>query len=979
MGRSNEKQAPANESHPIDQTQELPGSALRKSCHSMRFNRECALLYCSWYLGYYGLLCTRGDLPALADDLRHLLEGFKFFTMSNDLIVASLTVSTGLRHERPQEHAAQVKRAVKRITLLMPVWGYQFISRFLEFCLPTLLAPNNIPAIAQTKPCRFVLLSSVTDETVIRSHPAWQKLEHYCTCEIQSIDDLITQGNHTATITLAFERALRQTGEAMHDTCFIFLMSDYLVADGSLKTVLRTVEAGAAAVLAGNFQIIAEDAAPLFRRRIDLQSHAIVLPPRDLLGLSLAHLHPATVANIVNFGLTHNAHTNRLFWRVDENCLIGRFYLMHPIAIQPEVSDFLVGSSWDYSFVPELCPTGNIVALTDSDDYLVVELQRRDYEWENLQLGPMVAAELARSLAEWTTEYHRRNVAHTLVFHAADRPAELGQFAAQSEAFVESVRKVLVAPPLSHRQHPYWVGSIAANRRRSRRSLGRADWSFLLGEKASGSHSFFRRLQAKLFGSPPQVTKLHPYWPDYRLPLMALNDILSSHGRVLLVAHDAEPFAQWIVDTPGDIVTLDSDDLLQLTRVQYDEIARSFDGCVLFSGGAMLDQFNALIEHVVPLLKAKGRLIFMATSSLSAAEAAVFGRRFASQAGGLLNHSIWIEDVQYVRLGAFRAAIRNAMARLSTMSGRMPLLATAAFPLGLANYFANRTASSSGTPPLGAWSSIYVPLRVAEEPAPYPARFYRQAALARSGLAAAQRTPAQGEALQVPAGLPSQGMWQDNDVQLASHLAHYRFVAALMGVRHDVAEYGCASPAGTRLVLQQSRRMLLLDPRQLVVGDVQRRFQDNLRFEARLHDILSMPSPRQVDSVYCIDFLQNISRDDEDHFVRNLRDSLSRDFDFVLIGSPSYGAGSSAGLQYAPGDDTPQSIVAQFNQQAPPCRSKSALDEAKVYRRTGAELNALMQRFFQNVFMFSMADDLAQPGIRPSAEHVFALGCGKKG
>ncbi len=646
------------------------------------------------------------------------------------------------------EAAASNKRAIKQITLLMPVWGYQFIGRFLEFCLPTLLAPNNIPAIARELPCRFVLLSSVADEPVIRSHPAWQKLERHCACEIRSIDDLITQGNHTATITLAFERALRQSGEAMRDTCFIFLMSDYLVADGSLKTVLRTIESGAGAVLAGNFQIIAEDAAPLLRQRLDLESHEIVLPPRELVRWSLAHLHPATVANIVNFGLTHNAHTNRLFWRVDENCLIGRFYLMHPIAIHPETSDFVVGSSWDYSFVPELCPSGNIVALTDSDDYLVVELQRRDYEWENLRPGPVVAAELARSLAEWTTDYHRRNVAHTVVFHAADRPADLAQFVAQSEAFVESVRQLLAAPPLSHRQHPYWVGSIAVNRRRSHRPLGKEDWSFLLGEKLSRSHSSFRRLRAKLFGSPPQVTKLHPLWPDYRLPLKALNDILSSHGRVLLVAHDAEPFAQWIVDTPGDIVTLNSDHLLQLTRAQYDEIARSFDACVLFSGGAMLDQSDALIEHIVPLLKARGRLILVATNNLSAAEAAVFGRKFASQAGGLLNRSIWIEDVQYVELGALRSAIRNAMARLSAMSGRMPLLAAAALPLGLANYFANATASSSVTPPLGAWSSVCLTLRASEEPAPYPARFARgssaRALGPRGGTAhaGAQRSPA---------------------------------------------------------------------------------------------------------------------------------------------------------------------------------------------------------------------------------------------
>jgi hypothetical protein len=889
----------------------------------------------------------------------------------------------------------------------MPVWGYQFIGRFLEFCLPTLLAPNNIPAIARAKPCRFVLLSSVADEPIIRSHPAWQKLERHCTCEIRSIDDLITHGNHTATITLAFERALRQSGDAMRDTCFIFLMSDYLIADGSLKTVLRKIETGAGAVLAGNFQIIAEDAAPLLRQRLDLDSHEIVLAPRDLVRWSLAHLHPATVANIVNFGLTHNAHSNRLFWRVDENCLIGRFYLMHPIAIHPETSDFVVGSSWDYSFVPELCPSDNIAALTDSDDYLVVELQRRDYEWENLRTGPVVAAELAKSLAEWTTDYHRRNVTQTVVFHAADRPADLAQFIARSDAFVENVRQSLAAPALSHQRHPYWVGSIAVNRRRSHRPLGKADWSFLLSEKANQSNSSLRRMRAKLFGSPPGVTRLHPLWPDYRLPLKVLNDILSSHGRVLLVAHDAEPFAPWIVGTAGDVVTLNSDHLLHLTHVQYSELAGAFDACVLFSGDAMLDQSDALIEHIGPLLKAKGRLILMATNSLSAADAAEFSRNFASQAGRLLNRSVWIEDIQYVELSPRREAIRNAMTRLAARSGRMPLLAAAALPVALANYFANVAARCSSAPPLGAWSSVCLTLRASEQAAPYPVRFARDAALARAGLAATQRTPVPSEALQMPVGLPTQSLqasrlWQDEEARLASHLAHYRFVAAVMGVRHDVAEYGCASPTGTRLVLQQSRKMTLFDPRPLVVGDLQWRFQDDWRFEARLHDIISKPLSRQADSAYCVDFLQYISRDEEDMFVRNLRDSLSRDFDFLLIGSPSYGAltDNPPDAPHTSDADAPAAIAAQLNRHDSACRStqrqpmlsdeppqaddlasgnpRSARSEARIYRRTGAELKALMERFFQNVFVFSMVDDVAQAGIQPNAQHVFALSCGKK-
>ena len=55
----------------------------------------------------------------------------------------------------------------------------------------------------------------------------------------------------------------------MLDTCFIFLVSDYLVADGALANVLARMQAGASGVVAGNFQIVEEDASPFPATRIE--------------------------------------------------------------------------------------------------------------------------------------------------------------------------------------------------------------------------------------------------------------------------------------------------------------------------------------------------------------------------------------------------------------------------------------------------------------------------------------------------------------------------------------------------------------------------------------------------------------------------------------------------------------------------------------------------------------------------------------
>ncbi len=175
----------------------------------------------------------------------------------------------------PKREAAP-RPPVRAVTVLMPVWGYRFVSQFLEFCLPTLLAPGNLPAVAALLPIRFVLLTREADELLIRSNPAGERLDAICTRR----DPADRRPHHRRQSHARPSRSptrgpCAQTGEAMLDTCFIFLVSDYLVADGSLATVLARIQAGASGVFAGNFQIIAEDAIPLLRRRIDAASPTI--------------------------------------------------------------------------------------------------------------------------------------------------------------------------------------------------------------------------------------------------------------------------------------------------------------------------------------------------------------------------------------------------------------------------------------------------------------------------------------------------------------------------------------------------------------------------------------------------------------------------------------------------------------------------------------------------------------------------------
>jgi hypothetical protein len=846
----------------------------------------------------------------------------------------------------------------------MPVWGYRFVSQFLEFCLPTLLAPGNIPWVAGVTACRFVLLSSEEQAPLIRSHPAWAELERHCAAEIRPIDDLITDGNHTATITLAFARAVRETGDAMLETCFVFLQADYLFATGSLQTVVSRIREGASGVLAGNYQIVAEDAIPLLRRRIDPGSPAIALSARELVRWSLAHLHPATVANIVNFGLSHNAHVNRLFWRVDENTMIGRFYLMHMIAIRPEVTNFVVGASSDYSFIPEMCPSGNVVAVTDSDDYLVVEMQPRNHETRNLMPGPLDVHELAESLSEWTTADHRRNVDRTLVYHADEIPTALPRFVAEADAFIDRVRTLLAPEPQPHRHHHYWIGSLAVNRARSRRPLGRADWEFLLGEAmpTGGLSGLLWRLRAAVLGSVPDVTRFHPRWPDYGLPLKAIRQV-TGEGRLLLIAPRPLAYAQWLTRAATEIETLEPDRLIELPRDLYIPLVGRFDCCLMVLTEDQLERADELVARVGPLLGASGRIMVTITNDRSMERAPEFGSAFARHSARFINPAAWLAEVHYVPASRLRWSIYRATTRVARRAGasgwRSPAsLAPVAFvagPLLLAAYLCNLRTRATTTPPSGLWSSVFLILRrVKGASIPFPL-FPQQRGAAESASA--------------------DDVSDSDPDRHGGEMARYRFVAGLLSGRSDVAEYGAPNVSGNRLVMSRCKKFSIYDPDPFRVAEALRDRPPEFSLAAHVHDILSGPLPRRHDAIYSLDSMQKISHSDEDIYVCNLRDSLNGDGGILIVGTPSFGA--SGGGKTAPSDATrtPASECSGSILAPAPFHPANGSPQPTPVLRSAAEMRALFERFFHSVFAFSVIEDTVHVGDLPNADYVFALCC----
>ena len=351
------------------------------------------------------------------------------------------------------------------------------------------------------------------------------------------------------------------------------------------------------------------------------------------------------------------------------------------------------------------------MALVDSDDYLVVEMQKRDHEHQKLIPGPLSKSALADQLSEWTTAQHRENASRTLVFHAGDVPASAGDTIAEADRYVASVGQLLSPQPQPYRGHHYWVGSIAVNRRRTGRPLNREDWQFLLSETPpqKGLVGLPSRLRRKIMGVLPEVTRLHPRWPDYRVLLEILAKAVSEDRRLLLVADEPAVFAHWLTKTNGDVTTIEFDRLLSVSPARFQSlfqpVAGKFTDCVVLLPEAKFHHAGDLIDRLAPLLAAEGRVSVVAMNERSTLAAAGFAQAFARHSSRLLDLSMWVADAQYVSASRWRWRTYRAFKWFADQEGQSHRRVTVLLglslcvaPLALMSWLTNGAAKTTPSP-----------------------------------------------------------------------------------------------------------------------------------------------------------------------------------------------------------------------------------------------------------------------------------------
>jgi hypothetical protein len=71
------------------------------------------------------------------------------------------------------------KKAPRPFYFVMVVWGERYRNYFLEYCLPSLLAPGNIPSIAGHRPAKYLVATTPVDWAAMQATAIFSTLKRY--------------------------------------------------------------------------------------------------------------------------------------------------------------------------------------------------------------------------------------------------------------------------------------------------------------------------------------------------------------------------------------------------------------------------------------------------------------------------------------------------------------------------------------------------------------------------------------------------------------------------------------------------------------------------------------------------------------------------------------------------------------------------------------------------------------------------------
>ena len=197
--------------------------------------------------------------------------------------------------------------------------------------------------------------------------------------------------------------------------------------------------------------------------------------------------------------------------------------------------------------------------------------------------------------------------------------------------------------------------------------------------------------------------------------------------------------------------------------------------------------------------------------------------------------------------------------------------------------------------------------------------------------------------------------YMNDPKHLTFALSRYKFVSRMLrNVKGRVLEVGCGDGLGVPITAQNLKHLIIADWDSRNVETVKERlgFAKNISYAVIDFNNKQWSEKQKVQAVYMIDVIEHVDPQNEDKFMRNVLSSIGTKKNAVcIIGTPNIVAASYA---------SPQSAIAHIN------------------LKSFETLNDTMEKYFENVFLFGMNDEVVHTGYDSMCHYIWAVGVGLK-
>src|SRR5690349_1519922 len=130
---------------------------------------------------------------------------------------------------------------------IIVLWGERFRTYFLDFCLPSLLSPNNIPALDPRRHSKFLICTTQEDWAAMEQSPIFGLMRNYVEPVLITIPLPPPGRAGCQHMGVGHKKA---TDLAFKDRAYgVLVTPDYMVSDGSIAALQRHAERGKRLVL----------------------------------------------------------------------------------------------------------------------------------------------------------------------------------------------------------------------------------------------------------------------------------------------------------------------------------------------------------------------------------------------------------------------------------------------------------------------------------------------------------------------------------------------------------------------------------------------------------------------------------------------------------------------------------------------------------------------------------------------------------